>query len=231
MPRGKGKRGRGRARNGGGRGRHCDEYITFSLQVGMSANITFGQLSTRPAQCNIRPQFIRVQATAAYVPALANDALAGYSVPAAIEVQMRDSGARIVANSTPQTLGAAPRSVFARYPRSGDWYSYNTSNTTVLGTITAICLGQAGTQIASYVRGIIHIRYGFGVEVLPGTCPSLNVEPAWQEGETWVQHMERYWATQREPLGRVESRPAASLDSVSIDFSFLDDTADKRMTV
>lgn len=151
-----------------------DEFFNFSVALGATQNISLGNISTKPAQCNIRPLFIAVTAMTAYVPALGSDALPGYFTPSALDVQLTagPSGGDVIATSRPQVLGMNPRAVIARYPRSGDWYPYNKTNTVIIARINAVCLGNPGNTITGYIRGTVHLRYQFSYEILTATCPT-----------------------------------------------------------
>lgn len=157
-----------------------DEFITFSLILGGTQIIPWSNLSTRPANCNIRPVFISVSASAAYVPATSNDSLPGYFVPSGLDCGLRDSAGKIVATSRPITLGSVPRQNICRYPRSGDWYPYNTTAGTGIAHINALCFGNPGVSVSAYVRGIIQIRYQFSYEILTASCPTFlcDTDPA-----------------------------------------------------
>lgn len=150
-----------------------DEFITFSLTLGGTQIISWSSLSTRPANCNIRPIFMSISASAAYVPATSNDSLPGYFVPSGLDCSLRDSAGKIVATSRPITLGSTPRQCICRYPRSGDWYPYNTTSGTGMAQINALCFGNPGVSISAYVRGIIHFRYQFSYEILTASCPTF----------------------------------------------------------
>lgn len=227
MPRGGGsRRPRASRRRGGSRNHIGDEFLTFSLNLGSSQGLTFASLSTRPAKCAIRPIFMKLTATAAYSPGLANDALGGFQVPAAVDMQLKDPSNKVVAASRPVMLGTVPLSAWVRYPRSGDWFSPDTAPTTPLANFNAICLGTTATGgKAAYIRGIIHIRYAFSYEVLVATCPSyvhLTDEPPITG--TWAEHVELVYPLRQLSLSDV--RPTSvvteSCESVVIDLEFLE---------
>lgn len=172
--RSRGRRNRGRRR---GNSFHVgDEFLTFSVKLGATQNIQLGNISTRPAKTNFRILWARAEAIMAYRPGLANDALAGYYVPSALDIQLLDPGTNTVATSRPRVLGMSPRQVYCHYPTSGDWYSYQATTSKAIATINAVCLGNVRTGGGdAYVRGTLHIRYQFSYEVLTATCPAVHL--------------------------------------------------------
>lgn len=225
MPR-QSRRGRNRAprsRRGGGSLHIGDEFLTFSIKVGGSANVTFGNLTTRPANCAIRPVFISIEAREGYVPGLANDSGDGWSVPSGFDIQMFDPSSKVVSVSRPRVLGAAPRRTFVRYPRSGDWFPHNAVSGDKIAVMTALCFGPASTGGRdAFVRGIIHVRYAFSFEVLTGACPTYQhlVSPEPPLGDSWWEHVEAVYPTQQ--LSSLDVRRSFSVlteseDSVVID--------------
>lgn len=215
-----GRRHRGpRARRGGGRRRGVhigDEYLTFAVLSGQSQPIHYADLSTVPKRCAIRPLFIAIETTHGYRPAPASDQFAAYFTPSAIDVQMISNG-KTCATSRPVVLGAQPRKIIVRAPRSMDWLSPAAPLATEIGVITSICLGTSAA-INSTVRGLIHIRYAFSYEILTGSCPGLRhigpSEPPFPSNGSWADHVEASYPP------RPESH--TSIDSVAIDLSFLD---------
>lgn len=182
-----------------------DEFLTFSVSQGQTSTFTIGNISTMPARCNFRPLFACTEVTAAYIPGTANDSTPGYFSPAAIDLQLTNPSGDIVSTSRPTVLGANPRRVWARYPRSGDWFPYTSPPTTKLGTINAVCLGQPGYS-NGYIRGVIHIRYQFSYEVLIAVCPKfLTDDPPTPSSPASTSHLSKlsWW----EQIERDESAP------------------------
>jgi hypothetical protein len=171
MPR-KGRRSSRNGRRRAASGYHCgDEFLTFSIKLGASQNITLLNISTRPKDCNIRIMSITVSAAQPVVPGPNNDQTSGYFTAGALDVQLYDN-TTVCSTSRPQVLGANPRSIWARMPRGKGYIPYNASTALNIAQINAICLGRASLQNNDvFIRGLIHIRYSFSFEVLIATCP------------------------------------------------------------
>lgn len=163
-----------------------DEFLTFSVALGATQNITIANISTRPSRCNLRPLVLSVTAQTAYIPALPNDSLGGYFAPSAISLLLTagPNGGDTAATSRPQVLGCNPRTVTVRYPKSADWYPYDKSTSTVIARIEAVCLGNPGTNVVGYIRGTLHLRYQFSYEILIASCPSTHLSDTDPSGNT-----------------------------------------------
>lgn len=194
-------------RSGGGRGRQIhvgDEFFTASIPMGTGSFITSAVFKQSPQRCNIRPLFLRVEAVQPYVPEPASTGqVSAYFCPGAFEAQFIDySTSQIVATSKPRMLGANPRNIWVRYPRSAGWIPYDMNQTTKIGILSAICVGPAnvGNTEKAYVRVMCQLRYQFSFEVLSNTCPTLlnngrflqqpiQYNPV-EEGEDWSEHVD-----------------------------------------
>jgi len=173
-PRRRGRRQRGRRRS-----RTLVERMTFSLQVGSSQQIKVSNLSSLPKNHNFRPVVMSVQVAGAYVPAQVNNVPSpnlapGFTVPAAVQIELRSPYNDLVATSKPEVISYTGKTVSVGYPRSADWWSYNESPESVIGIINAICLGSVGTKSAAYLRGIISFHFNVGDEILSPTCPTMQ---------------------------------------------------------
>lgn len=159
--------------------RMYDEYFTFSLQVGLTAQVTVANLSQRPTRSVFRPIFMTVTASGGLVPSTASDSRPGFYAPAALQLALRNPTGERVAVSRPRMSGPIPSSLTVRYPRSGDWYPENNASTDVIADIDAICLGSnsLGQTSPSYITGLVHIRVLLGPELVGTSCPTLNTVP------------------------------------------------------
>lgn len=170
------------------------ERMSFSLLVGRSQDITFGNLRNKPTSCNLRPLSISARC-AAFVPTTASDARAGFYAPCAFQIDMFNPAGEIVASGAPRVIPPQNTTVKCHYPKSADWWPYNNTSSDSIARITAVCLGgnsELGlNKTPEYVQGIISIPIAFGPEIMDATCPSLPVLDTPQYESNHLQRLER----------------------------------------
>lgn len=150
------------------------EIFRFDVQAGADLPITPSKLSLAANRC-WRPVTLKVEAIGGYVqtPDNALDVPGGV-VPVAIQLDFCDPSTHYVATSGVKVIGANPRTVTIRYPRSGDWFEPDVAVNQKIAVISGICLGavnNAGSQTAR-VRGVAHVTVHYGNEASPNSCPA-----------------------------------------------------------
>lgn len=153
-----------------GKGQYVEEQFTFSVQLGNSQSITKGNLSSLPPSHNFRVQFIRCEAVAAYIPS--STGFTGSYAPSALNVQITEA-TDSVSSSRTVVLGHQPKRVSVRAKTPQDWYSHARPDTSQLGIIEAVCLGNPG--VVAYVRGVCTIGLALQPENLTPTCPTSHL--------------------------------------------------------
>lgn len=162
---------RRRRGKGGGRrkGYVYEESFTFSITNGNYTTVTKGTLGGLPGRCNFRPISVIIEASGLYVPA--STSLPGYYAPGAIQAWFQEGAAKSTVTGIIE-LGPNPRKVHLKYPRSGDWLSYDLNATTGIMGIEAVCIGPSNPNSTGYIRGTCRIKIQLSHELVAAACPT-----------------------------------------------------------
>lgn len=142
--------------------------------MGATTTVQVNTLTNRPSRSNFRPIIVIAEISAPYVPA--TDSRPGFYAPGGVQLDFhRPEGGEVQATSRLMALSDKPKVVKLRYPRSGDWFSYNSAPAAPVLDITSVCLGAAGAT--AYMRGTLRIIFSASPEVNASACPTLLVSP------------------------------------------------------
>lgn len=169
------RRGRGRQRvNRAPARQQLSEVFRFDVQAGADLMVTPKMLSIAQNRC-WRPMSFSIEALGGYVQIGANGGdVPGAIVPVAVQLDLCDPSTHYVASSGVRVIGAVPRRVTIRYPRSGDWYEPTFAANGKIAVISGICLGavnNSGSQQAR-IRGVATFVVRYGREAVSNQCPA-----------------------------------------------------------
>jgi len=175
--RGRSRRSRGQRRSSQRANGYYIEVFTFSVQAGNTANVTVATLADRPPRSNFRPRWMEVEFSS-FVPGTAT--LPASFTPVAFQFSL-DTGSNSVglpnsdATSRLRLASTTPRVQRITNPVSADWYSWNQGETTLVATLSAVCIGlPAGSGSTSFVRGVCRLHIDVQIEVSATSCPALS---------------------------------------------------------
>jgi len=172
-----GRRRQGRRRGGQQAVGFYIEVLTFSVEIGNTATILVSTLADRPPRSNFRPKWMEVE-YASFVPGTTSLAPSftpvgfqfalGYGANVTVGGLAQDKVSRLRLATT------APKKERIHTPVSAQWFSYQTTGTTEVAILTAVCVGvPAGSESTAYVRGICRIGFQLQEEDSASTCPTM----------------------------------------------------------
>lgn len=165
------RRGRRRNRRRGNRSRGIVETFTFSIINGNSADVLVSTLTSRPPRSNFRPIWLEVD-VCGYQPG--TSAQAGFLAPVGCQLGFRsESDGTYCSTSRLVLAGAASRKVRTYYPRSADWWPWNVVGSTVICSISAVCVGPT-SNTSGYLRGIGRLLLIVQEEQCISDCPAIG---------------------------------------------------------
>lgn len=152
-----------------------EEQFTFSVQVGYITSVEKSTLGGLPKNTNFRPMSMIIEATGAYVPGkmAGTTPIVGFFAPAAVQAWFCENGAK---NATTRVLpvGPHPRKIHLKWPRSGDWFSYDINSDSKVAEIEAVCIGPVGdSSQQGYIRGTVRMKIQLSHELIAPACPTL----------------------------------------------------------
>lgn len=149
------------------------ETFTFSVLQGNSTSVLVSTLTSRPPRSNFRPVWFEVE-VCGYQPGSAS--LPGFLAPVGCQIGFRQESDDNYASTSRLILtGATAVKVRTRYPRSADWWPYNTDPKNVVADINAVCVGPTtSSSTPGYLRGIGRMLIILQEEDCATSCPSIG---------------------------------------------------------
>lgn len=221
MPRRKTRGGNNRGRGGRNRRPPIIENFTFSALQGNEVDITVGTLSSRPPRCNFRPLWFEVQ-VCGYQPG--SSSTSGWLAPVGCQLACRSEADGVFCATSKLVMCASvPRKIRVYYPRSADWYPWNVTDSTIMFTIIAVCIGPTvDSNTKGYLRGVGRVACVYQEEYATSACPALG--DIVDDHRTWAEICDDEIPLHPRPVAasRSSTTTSSTCDSVAIDLSFLD---------